>query len=68
MKILNKFKLQQTSFHHSSDAGFDEFQKICKNVLRNHTLFSLMIPSLSLDNPLCFIKNITEQLQNATLV
>ena len=36
MKILNKQKLQQIVFNHSSDIDFKDFMNFYKNVLQNH--------------------------------
>ena len=36
---LNKQKLQQMAFNHSSDIGFKNFMHLSKNVLQNHILF-----------------------------
>ena len=43
LKNPNKRELQQIALNHSSDIEFNDFMKIYKNAMQNHTLFWLMI-------------------------
>ena len=59
MKILNKQKLQQIVFNHSSDIDFKDFMNFYKNVLQNHC-FLFIDATYASDNPLRFGNNLSE--------
>ena len=59
MKILNKQKLQQIVFNHSSDIDFKHFMNFYKNVLQNH-FFLFIDATYTSDNPLRFGNNLSE--------
>ena len=57
MRILNKRKLQQIAFNHSSDIDLKALWSCIKNVLQNHTLFLVIEATFASDDPLRFRKN-----------
>ena len=62
MKIPNKWELQQITFNHSSDVGFNDFVNLYKKCTAKPYYFSITDATLALDNPSCFGKNLLERI------
>ena len=60
MKILNRRKLQQIAFSHSSDIDIKDLTKIYKKCTAEKYSFLVNDTTLLSDNPLRFRKNLLE--------
>ena len=60
MKVSNKRELQQIALNHSSDFNFKDFIKIYKKCTAKPYSFLVNNATLASDNPLRFLKNISE--------
>ena len=58
MKILNKSELQHLPSNHSSDIGFRDSMRLCKDYIKKSYLFLVNDSILLLGNPLPFRKNL----------
>ena len=61
MKIPNKRDLQQISFNHLSDIGFEDFMNLYEKWAAKPYSLSVIDTTLALDNPLRFRKNLLEK-------
>ena len=62
MKIPKKQELQQIAFNHSSDIVFKDFMNLYKKCTAKPYSFLVIDASLASNNPLRFIKNLSERL------
>ena len=60
MKIPSKRELRQTALNHWSDIEFKDFIKINKKYTAESYPFLVNDPTLGLDNPLSFRKDLIE--------
>ena len=60
MKVLNKWKLHQIAFNHSSDVEFQDFMNLFKNYTAKPYSLFVIDSTLASDNSSCFSKNILE--------
>ena len=58
MKIPDKRNLQQIVLNHSSDIGFKDFMKLCKNYTKEPYSFLVNDTDFSSDNLLRFRKDL----------
>ena len=73
MKIPSKREVQQISFNHSSDIGFEDFMTLYLKKSRAKPFsFLVLDTTLASDNTLCFRKNLLERIyqkkSNAQLI
>ena len=62
MKIPNKRELQQIAFNHSSDIDFKDFANLYKKCSEKSCSFLVIDATFPSDNPLHFIKNLSEKI------
>ena len=62
MKNLNKLKLQQTAFNHSSDIDFKDFMNLYKKFTAKPYSFLVIDTTVVSDNPSRFRKNLLERI------
>ena len=62
MKIPNSRELQQITFNHLSDVGYEDFMNLYKKCTKKPYPFSVAVTSLALDNPLLFRKSVLERI------
>ena len=62
MKILNKRKLQQFAYNHSSDIGFKNFMNLYKKCFAKRYSFLVIDATLASDNPSRLRKNLLERI------
>ena len=61
-KISNKRELQQTTFNHSADIGFQDFMSLYKKCTAKSYLFLVNDTTLAPDNSSRFRKNLIERI------
>ena len=62
MKIPNKRELQQISFKHCSDIGFEVFMNFLKKCTAKPYCFLVIDSTVALDNDLYLRKNLLERI------
>ena len=62
MKTSDKRELQQTTFNHSSDIGFQDFMNLYKKCTEKPYSFLVIDTTLASDNSLHFRKNLLERI------
>ena len=68
IKFKNKPELQQITFNHSSDIGFEDFMNFYKICTAEQYTFLLIDTTLVSDNPLCFRRNLLERIWNLIMI